>query len=82
MFLSRPRGWRNQVRLDEEPIDNIPEHATWSADEDYSQLLHDAEFMAQARTDADRLLGIIRELHHHVASQAAACTSSANSASR
>ncbi|UUY52551.1 hypothetical protein NRK68_35395 (plasmid) [Streptomyces yangpuensis] len=51
-------------------------------DEDYSQLLHDAEFMAQARTDADRLLGIIRELHHHVASQAAACTSSANSASR
>ncbi|MFD5882579.1 hypothetical protein [Streptomyces yangpuensis] len=63
---------RQIARLDEEPIDNIPEHATWSADEDYSQLLHDAEFMAQARTDADRLLGIIRELHHHAASQAAA----------
>ncbi|MEV1040399.1 hypothetical protein AB0J01_27670 [Streptomyces sp. NPDC050204] len=54
---------RQIARLDEEPIDNIREHADWDAKQDYAQLLADAEFMAKARTDVQRLLGIIAEEH-------------------
>ncbi|MFZ3475250.1 hypothetical protein ACODT3_42910 [Streptomyces sp. 4.24] len=54
---------RQIARLDEDPIDNIREHAGWSAEEDYEQLLNDASFAAGSRTDVPRLLGIIRETH-------------------
>ncbi|MER6253680.1 hypothetical protein ABT224_20220 [Streptomyces sp. NPDC001584] len=59
------------ARLDEDPIDNIPAHAGWSADEDYGQLLHDAHFTAEARTDVPRLLGIVRETHQRAEELAA-----------
>ncbi|MFD6534872.1 hypothetical protein [Streptomyces goshikiensis] len=55
---------RQIARLDEEPIDNIPAHADWSADQDYGQLVNDATFTAGARSDVPRLIGIIRETHH------------------
>ncbi|MDX3165955.1 hypothetical protein PV516_19395 [Streptomyces scabiei] len=54
---------RQIARLDVDPIDNIREHADWDEDQDYAQLLADAEFTARARTDVPRLLGIIAEQH-------------------
>ncbi|MEU3399405.1 hypothetical protein [Streptomyces filamentosus] len=58
---------RQIARLDEEPIDNIREHADWDADQDYGQLLADAEFIAKARTDVPQLLGIIETLTGYLA---------------
>ncbi|MEV4424001.1 hypothetical protein AB0K23_01230 [Streptomyces sp. NPDC049602] len=60
------RCLRQIARLDEEPIDNIREHADWDADQDYGQLLYDAEFMAKARTDIPRLLDWIEQLQAEV----------------
>ncbi|WP_333745544.1 hypothetical protein [Streptomyces sp. IBSBF 2950] len=54
---------RQIARLDEEPIDNIPEHAHWDEEQDYAQLLADGTFMAKARTDVRRLLDIVIEQH-------------------
>ncbi|MFF2331959.1 MULTISPECIES: hypothetical protein [unclassified Streptomyces] len=62
---------RQIARLDEEPIDNIREHADWTAEQDYAQLLADAAFMAHARTDVPRLLDIIAEQHRQNAELAA-----------
>ncbi|MER5302199.1 hypothetical protein ABT039_22450 [Streptomyces lasiicapitis] len=53
---------RRQIAcLDEDPIDNIREHADWDEDQDYQQLLADAQFMAKARTDIPHLLDIVDE---------------------
>lgn len=53
---------RQIARLDQEPIDNIREHADWDSDQDYEQLLADAEFIAEARTDIPQLLRLVDKL--------------------
>jgi hypothetical protein len=57
---------RQIARLDDEPIDNIPEHTGWDADQDYGQLVLDAEFMAAARTGIPQLLDWIDQLQAEV----------------
>ncbi|GAA1110699.1 hypothetical protein [Streptomyces javensis] len=58
---------RQIARLDEEPIDNIPEHADWDEEQDYAQLLADATFMAKAPSDIRRLLQIVQEQYQRAA---------------
>lgn len=53
---------RTVARFDEEPMDNDPSHAEWSAEEDWAQVLADAEFVAHAREDVTALAAQVRRL--------------------
>lgn len=53
---------REIARLDEEPIDNDRSHDHWDEDDDWSQVHHDAEFVAHARSDVPALVAEVKRL--------------------
>ncbi|MFJ9740864.1 hypothetical protein [Streptomyces sp. NPDC101166] len=53
---------RTIARFDEEPLDNDPTHAEWTAEEDWAQVQADAEFIAHAPEDVRTLLAEVRRL--------------------
>ncbi|MFJ4682013.1 hypothetical protein [Streptomyces sp. NPDC088789] len=56
------RARRTVARFDEEPMDNDPAHAEWTAEEDWAQVQADAAFVAAAREDVPALLAEVRRL--------------------
>lgn len=61
------RGRREICRLEDEPMDNDPTHREWTAEEDWSQVRADAEFIAHAPEDVRVLLAEVRRLRDRVA---------------
>jgi DNA repair exonuclease SbcCD ATPase subunit len=53
---------RQIAELRDEPIDNDPAHRDWTAEEDASQILHDATFITRAREDVPALLAEVDRL--------------------
>jgi hypothetical protein len=53
---------RQIAELRDEPIDNDPAHRDWTAEEDASQIFHDATFITRAREDVPALLAEVDRL--------------------
>lgn len=56
---------REICQLDEEPIDNDPTHADWTAEDDDDQVRADGEFIAAARSAVPELLAEVERLQGH-----------------
>jgi hypothetical protein len=54
---------RGIAQVDEEPIDNDPDHADWDETADLAQCIADATFIANAREDVPALLAEVKRLH-------------------
>ena len=65
------RARRGICRLEDEPLDNDPQHREWTAEEDWAQVRADAEFIAHAREDVDALLAEVRRLRDELAEEKA-----------
>lgn len=53
---------RQIAELRDEPIDNDPAHRDWTAEEDATQIFHDATFITRARNDVPALLAEVERL--------------------
>ncbi|MEV4861488.1 hypothetical protein [Streptomyces ossamyceticus] len=56
------RARREICRLEDEPLDNDPAHKDWTAEEDWTQVQADAEFIAHAPEDVGLLLAEVHRL--------------------
>jgi hypothetical protein len=58
---------RQIAELRDEPIDNDPAHRDWTAEEDATQIFHDATFITRSREDVPALLAEVERQAKRVA---------------